>query len=51
MQGCVKFEVLLQIGDFLAGCKHSQPFVNKHYLHVQVIILYHSYVVVEKEFV
>ena len=29
---------------------HSRPFVNEHYLYVQGIYLYHSYVVVENLF-
>ena len=52
IQDCVKFEqVLPPIGDLFVDCKHSRLFVNEHFLYVQCIILYHSYVVVEKEFV
>ena len=31
---------------YIVGCKHSRSFVNKHYSHVQGIILYHRWVVV-----
>ena len=52
IQGCVKFKkVLSEIGNFIVNCKHSWEFVNEHYLQVEGIILYQSYVAVETEFV
>ena len=46
------WKCLATVGDFFVDRKHCRPFVNEHYLYVQcIIILYHCYVVVEKEFV
>ena len=40
-----------RLEPFLLTVNAYQPFVNENYLHVQCVILYHSYVIVEKEFV
>ena len=40
-----------KLEPFLLTVNAYQPFVNENYLHVQCVILYQSYVIVEKEFV
>lgn len=51
-QNWVKSEKVVRDWDFFVNFKQvSASCKNEHYLYVQWIILYHSYVVVKKEFI